>query len=101
MPAAPQSGFGLLRDVFVMAHVNRYKADVVALGSKIYVSAHPGALGVLIEEHTAIMIRHGQITRLIGKGRAGIVDGRSYGTDSVVWLLGSERYDLRTRALVQ
>jgi len=101
MPAAPQSGFGLLRDVFVMAHVNRYKAAVVALGSKTYVSAHPGALGVLIEEHTAIMIRHGQITRLIGKGRAGIVDGRSYGTGSVVWLLGSERYDLQTRALVQ
>jgi len=101
MPVAQQSGLGLLRDAFVMAHVNRYKAGVVALGSKTYVSAHPEAAGILIEEHTAIMIQRGQITRLIGNGRAGIVDGRSHGTDSVVWLSGSARYDLRTRDLVQ
>src|SRR5439155_4486427 len=50
MPVAPQSGLGLLRDAFVMAHVNRYKAGVVALGSKTYVSAHPEAAGILIEE---------------------------------------------------
>lgn len=101
IPAAPESGLGLLRDAFVMAHVNRYKEGVITLGSKTYVSAHPEASGILIEEHTAIKIQHGQITRLIGNGRAGIVDGRSREPNSVVWLSGSARYDLRTRALVQ
>jgi cyanophycinase len=101
MPAAPQTGLGLLRHSFVMPHVNRYKAGVVTLGSQTYVSAHPETSGILIEEHTAIIIQHGQVSRLIGNGRAGIADGCSHGTDSVVWLSGSARYDLRTRALVQ
>lgn len=101
MPAAPQSGLGLLRNAFVMAHVNRYKAGVVELGAKTYVSSRPQAAVILIEENTAIMIQHGQITRLIGNGRTGIVDGRGHGTNPVVWLSGSERYDLRTRDLVQ
>jgi cyanophycinase-like exopeptidase len=101
-PTAPlQSGLNLLRDAFVMAHANRYKPRVLALGSLTYVSAHPQAAGILIEEHTGIKIQRGQITRLIGNGRAGIVDGRSHETDSVVWLSGSARYDLRTRTLVQ
>jgi cyanophycinase len=82
-PTAPlQSGLNLLRDAFVMAHANRYKPGVLALGSLTYVSAHPQAAGILIEEHTAIKIQRGQITRLIGNGRAGIVDGRSHGNDS-------------------
>ena len=101
VPAAPQIGLGLLRDAFVMAHVNRYRVGVVERGTKKYVSSRPEATAILIEEHTAIKIQHGQITRLIGNGRTGIVDGRSPGTDPVVWLQGSERYDLRTRDLVQ
>ena len=80
--------------------MNRYKAGVATLGSRKYVSAHPETSGILIEEHTAIIIQHGQVRRLIGNGRAGVVDARSHGTDSVVWLSGSARYDLRTRALV-
>jgi len=100
-PVDPPRGLGLFRDAFVMPHLNRYKAGVVALGSKTYVSSHPEAAGILIEEHTAIMIQRGQVTRLIGNGRTGIVDGRSHGADSVVWLSGSARYDLRTRDLVQ
>lgn len=101
MPTAPQSGLGLIHDAFVIPHVNRYKASVVTLGSKTYVSAHSETSGILIEENTAIIIQDGQVSRLIGNGRAGIVDGRSHGTGSVVWLSGSDRYDLRTRALVQ
>jgi len=101
MPAAPQSGLGLLRDAFIMAHVNRYKAGVVTLGSKTYVSGHQGVSGILIEEHTAVMIQRGQIARLIGSGRAGVVDGSIHGTDSVVWLSGRERYDLHKREFVQ
>jgi cyanophycinase len=101
LPAAPQIGLGLLRGAFVMAHVNRYKASVVTLGSKTYVSAHQGVSGILIEEHTAVMIQRGQITRLIGSGRAGIVDGSRHGTDSVVWLSGTARYDLHRREFVQ
>lgn len=101
MPTVPQSGFALLQNAFVMPHVNRYKAGAVTMGSKTYVSAHPETFGILIEEHTAIIIQHGQVSRLIGNGRAGIVDGRSHETDSVLWLSGSARYDLRTRALVQ
>jgi len=91
MPAAPQSGLGLLRDAFIMAHVNRYKAGVVEMGAKTYVSSHPEATGILIEEHTAVMIQHGQIIRLIGNGRTGLVDGRGHGSNPVVWLSGSER----------
>ncbi len=101
MPTVSQSGLGLLRDAFVMTHVNRYKAGVVEMGAKAYVSSRPEATGILIEEHTAIMIQHGQITRLIGNGRTGIVGGRSHGTDPVVWLSGSAQYDLRTRDLVR
>ena len=101
LPAAPQIGLGLLRDAFVMAHVNRYKAGVVTLGSKTYVSTHQEVSGILIEEHTAVMIQRGQITRLIGTGRAGIVDAGSHGADSVAWLSGTARYDLHRREFVQ
>ena len=100
LSAAPQSGLGLLRDTFVMAHVNRYKAGVVALGSKTYVSTHKEASGILIEEHTAVMIQRDQITRVVGNGRAGIVDAGSHGTDSVTWLSGTTRYDLRRQEFV-
>jgi cyanophycinase-like exopeptidase len=84
-----------------MAHVNRYKAGVVTLGSKAYVSAHQEVSGILIEEHTAVMIQRGQITRLNGTGRAGIVDASSRGTDSVAWLSGTARYDMHRREFVQ
>jgi cyanophycinase len=100
MPVNRQPGLGLVPNLFVLAHINRYKPGVVELGSETYVASHPQASSVLIEEHTAIMIRNGQISRLTGSGRAGIVDGRSHGTDPILWLSGSARYDLRARDLV-
>ncbi len=100
MLAPPQEGLALLPNALIFAHVNRYKPDVVPLGAKTYVSAHQGTAGILIEEHTAIMIQHGQVSRLVGTGRTGIVDGSIHGTDSVVWLSGTARYDLHKRELV-
>jgi len=100
MPTVQMGGLGLLRNAFVMAHVNRYRASVVEIGSETFVSGHPGAICVLIAEHTAIMIHQDHVSRLIGSGKAGVVDGRRHGTDSVVWLSGSDRFDLRTPASV-
>jgi len=100
VPEVQKNGFGLLRNAFVMSHVNRYRAGVVELGSETFVSDHPDLVCVLIEEHTALIIQDDQVARLIGSGKAGIVS-HSHGIDSVVWLSRSERYDLRTRALVQ
>ena len=100
LPAPPQRGLGLLADAFVLPHVNRYKPGVAAVGANAYVGSHPGVSGILIEEHTAVAIQRGQISRLIGDGRAGIVDGSSHGADSVVWLTGTAGYDLRRREFV-
>ena len=99
LPAAPRVGLGLLPKTFVMAHVNRYKGGVAAMGSKAYVNANQGVSGILIDEHTAVMIQHGQVSRLIGTGRAGIIDGSRQGDDPVIWLSGATPYDLQRRAI--
>lgn len=97
----PEMGLGLLRNVVVVPHLNRYKAGVAEVGSKTFVLAHREVHGILIEENTAIMIQAEQVSRLVGTGKIGVVGSRSDGMVSVLWLSGSERYDLRTRNLVQ
>jgi len=101
IPTVQEGGLHLLRNVFVMAHVNRYKAGIVEQGCETFVRAHPEMLAILIEENTAVMIQRDQIARLLGSGRVGIVDGHNPANNSAVWLSGSTRYDLRKRILVQ
>lgn len=101
MPTVQEGGLRLLKNTFVLTHVNRYKAGIVEQGSNTFVYAHRDMLTLLIEENTAVMIQHDQIARLLGSGRAGIVDGGNHASNSPMWLSGSARYDLRRRILVQ
>lgn len=101
MPPLPEIGLGLLQNVLVIPHLNRYKPGVAELGSKTFVSAHRDVHVLLIEENTAIMIQAKQVSRLGGAGKIGVVGSGTDGTASVLWLSGSKRYDLRRRVLVQ
>lgn len=101
MPPLPEMGLGLVQNVFVIPHLNRYKPGVAELGSKTFVTAHREVHVLLIEENTAIMIQAEQVSRLVGTGKIGVVGGGTDGTASVLWLSGSKRYDLRRGVLVQ
>ena len=101
MPQLPELGLGLLQNVLVIPHLNRYKPGVAELGSKTFVSAHHEVHVLLIEENTAIMIQAEQVSRLVGAGKIGVVGSGTDGTASIRWLSGSKRYDLRGRVLVQ
>ena len=101
MPPLPEMGLGLLENVLVIPHLNRYKPGVAELGSKAFVSAHREVHVLLIEENTAIMIQAEHVSRLVGTGKIGVVGSGTYGRASVLWLSGSKRYDLRGRVLVQ
>ena len=100
-PTARQNGLDLLRNAFVMPHVNRYKPGIVELGCRKFVSVHPDKMAILIEENTAVVIQHDRMARLIGNGRAGVIDGGSHSTASVVWLVDRQTYDLQSHSLVQ
>lgn len=95
-----QNGLGLLRNTFVMPHINRYKPGIIELGCKKFVSLHPEKMAILIEENTAVVIQRDRIARLIGNGRAGVIDGGSH-TASVVWLEDRQTYDLEKHTLAQ
>lgn len=96
MPALPKMGLGLLKDILVIPHLNRYKPGVAELGARTFVSAHREVHVLLIEENTAIMIHAEQVSRLVGAGKISVVGSGTDRTASVVSLSGSERYDLRT-----
>lgn len=99
-PPLPEMGLGLLQNVLVIPHLNRYKPGVAELGSKTLVSAHREVHVLLIEENTAIMIQAEQVSRLVGAGKIGVVGSGTDGRVSVLWLSGLKRYDLRRRFLV-
>lgn len=101
MPPLPEMGLGLLQNVLVIPHLNRYKPGVAELGSKAFVSAHREVHVLLIEENTAIMIQAEQVSRLVGTGKIGVVGSGTDGKASLLWLSGSKRYDLLGRGLVQ
>ena len=101
MPTVEEVGLRLLKNTFVLTHVNRYKAEIVEQGCDKFVCAHPEMLALLIGENTSVMIQHDQVARLLGSGRTGIADGNNHSSHSPMWLSGSAHYDLRRRILVQ
>ena len=93
-------GFGLVRDVFLNVHANRFQPRVEDSLAK-FVSAHPQFLGISIDEQTAVVLSRNQITEILGTGKVAVIDGQEYGTTPFLWLSPSDRYDLRTKALIK
>lgn len=63
-----------------------------------FASAHPELLGISIDENTAIVIRGGRITEVVGSGSVSLVDGRKGKNLTWVRLSRTQQYDLNTRS---
>jgi cyanophycinase len=93
-------GFGLVRDVFLNVHANRFQPRAEDSLAN-FVSAHSNFLGISIDEQTAIVLRRNQITEIIGTGKVAVIDGHDYGATHFLWLSPADRYDLRTKVLIK
>ena len=94
-----EGGLSLLPNIFVLVHANVMRevpkniSDISA-----FASAHPELLGISIDENTAIVIRGGRITEVVGSGSVSLVDGRKGKNWAWVPLSSTQIYDLNTRS---
>jgi cyanophycinase len=94
-----EGGLNLLPNIFVLVHANVMREvtkNISDIGA--FASGHPELLGISIDENTAIVIRGGRITEVVGSGSVSLVDGRKDKNGIWVPLSPSQQYDLNTRA---
>ena len=94
-----EGGLSLLPNIFVLVHANVMR-EVTKNISDIasFASGHPELLGISIDENTAIVIRAGRITEVVGSGSVSLVDGRKGKNGTWVQLSHAQQYDLNTRS---
>ena len=83
-------GFGYLSNVAVDQHVTQRgrESDL-----SVVVAAHPGLLGIGIDESTAVIVQGNTMT-VIGKGMVRITDGTNHGDAPFYTLKPGTRFDL-------
>lgn len=88
-----ERGFGYLSNVAIDQHVSqRGREDDLS----VVIAAHPGLLGVGIDESTAVIVQ-GNAMRVIGKGMVRITDGADHGGAPFLALKPGARFDLASR----
>jgi len=86
--------WGLLTNSTILPHWSqRDRPDLTAA-----VVAHPGVLGIAIDEEAAAMVR-GRRLEVIGGGHVGIYDGTAHGDKPYAVLSPGDRLDLLTRRI--
>jgi cyanophycinase len=85
-----ERGFGYLSNVAIDQHVTQRGRDN---DLSVVVAAHPGLLGVGIDESTAVIVQGNTMT-VIGKGVVRITDGADHGGEPFYTLKPGARFDL-------
>jgi cyanophycinase len=85
-----EQGFGFLSNVAIDQHVTQRGRDN---DLSIVVAAHPGLLGLGIDESTAVIVQGNTMT-VIGKGVVRITDGAQHTGELFYTLKPSARFDL-------
>jgi cyanophycinase len=85
-----ERGFGYLSNVAIDQHVTQRGRDN---DLSAVVAAHPGLLGVGINESTAVIVQGNTMT-VIGKGVVRITDGADHGGARFYTLTAGARFDL-------
>jgi cyanophycinase len=86
-------GFGFLKHVAINPHLTSAKRDAELVN---VVDAHPGILGIGIDDDAAIVVR-GDRFEVIGTGRVAIYDNSRHNGAWYYWLDAGDRFDLRAR----
>ena len=94
MAPGHERGFGYLTNVAIDQHVSARgrESDLAQV-----VAAHPGLLGIGIDESTALLVRHNLAT-VIGIGHVFITDGADHDGRPDYRLSPGERFDLTRRS---
>ena len=93
MAAGHEQGLGFLRGVAVDQHsIARHREGDLAQ----VVQAHPGLLGIGIDEGTALEV-HGDTATVLGRSKVAITDGRDHDGKPYYFLSGGDRFDLAER----
>ena len=87
-----ERGFGYLANAAIDQHVSQRDREN-DLGK--VVAAHPGLLGIGIDESTAVIVQHDTMT-VIGRGIVRITDGADHAGRSYYDLKAGARFDLAT-----
>ena len=92
MAPGHERGFGYLSNVAIDQHVSARgrEGDLAAV-----VAAHPGLLGIGIDERTALLVRRDSAT-VLGVGHVFITDGADHGGKPDYALAPGDRFDLAT-----
>lgn len=96
MAPGHETAFGFLRNTTIDQHVlaRRRENDLATV-----IAAHPGLLGIGIDEGTAIVVS-GDTFEVIGKSKVTIVDGKEHGGKSYYLLSPGQKFNLRKRAVL-
>jgi cyanophycinase len=90
MAPGHERGFGYLSNVAIDQHVRERGREN---DLSVVVAAHPGLLGVGIDESTAVIVQHNAMT-VIGRGAVRITDGAEHGGAPFYVLKPGARFDL-------
>ncbi len=85
-----ERGFGHLSNVAIDQHVTQRGRDN---DLSVVVAAHPGLLGIGIDESTAVIVQRNTVT-VIGKGVVRITDGTEHAGEPLYTLRPGARFDL-------
>jgi cyanophycinase len=88
-----ERGFAFLSNVAIDQHVSQRDREN---DLSVVVAAHPGLLGIGIDESTAVIVRSNTMT-VIGKGTVRITDGADHGGAPFSELKPGARFDLASR----
>jgi cyanophycinase len=96
MATGRTTGFGFLRNVAINPHVTSAQRDAELVN---VVDAHPGVLGLGIEDDAAIVVNKNRF-EVIGTGRVAVYDNVRRNGLWYFWLRSEEQFDLATWATV-
>jgi len=97
MAKGHERGFAFLKNVAINAHLTEAKRDAELVN---VLDTYPQLLGIGLDEKAALVVS-GDRFEVIGEGRAAIYDNKKHGGNWYYWLKPGDRFDLRSRSIVQ
>lgn len=95
MAKGHERGFDFLKNVVINPHLIAAKREDELVN---VVDAHPGLLGIGIDERTAILVQGDQF-EVLGDSKVAIYDNRKHGNKWYYWLSPGAFFNLRARAV--
>jgi len=97
MAKGHERGFAFLKNVAINPHLTEAKRDAELVN---VLDTYPQLLGIGLDEKAALVVSQDRF-EVIGEGRAAIYDNKRHGSNWYYWLKPGDRFDLRSRTVVQ